>query len=267
MTEGASSHKPAILLALAVGILAVLFFGLKMAGFHLEHGRLVRGGDILISPVPENVRFFLDNRRIYPDTEGSGLFKNIAPGDHSILIFNEEDWPWLKNITIGSGTTTTIAPFLISKNPSGDIINESDAAYDTHRNDILAETLPSKSVPLVSKSGNISVWIEGNTVMATWNGTASSVPPYFCTSEDECPQTMTVTKSQTDIRSLNFYKDRDDVLLIASQNGVFAIELDHRGGTQNFQPIYKGAGLPRFMVADQNTIYVLDGSILLAITI
>lgn len=260
----ALSNKPLVGGVIILCTAIILSFGLKTAGYHLERGRLVRGGDILVSSLPADARIFLDNRRVYPDTKTPDFVKNIAPGDHSILIFNEQDWPWLKNIAIRPATTTTIAPFLISKNPSGDIIAESDDRYETLVNEIRALSLPTVASPLVSKSGNVSVWVDGNTVMAAWKG-ASSVPPFFCDVDGTCPATMEVTKSQAAIRNIDFYKDRDDVLLIASQNGVFAIELDRRGGTQNFQPIYKGAGLPRFKVMDEHTIYVLDGSILLTI--
>ena len=61
---------------------------------------------------------------------------------------------------------------------------------------------------------------------------------------------------KTSITAIDFYKNREDVVLISSGDGVFALEIDSEN-IQNFQPIYKGKS-PVFVKKDSSSIYILD---------
>ncbi|MCH7883160.1 hypothetical protein IIA95_01965 [Patescibacteria group bacterium] len=65
--------------------------------------------------------------------------------------------------------------------------------------------------------------------------------------------------TRSEIKNISFYPGRDDVILLAIENGVFALEIDGRG-TRNFQPIYKGKD-PTFARLD-DAIYILDQGVL-----
>lgn len=59
------------------------------------------------------------------------------------------------------------------------------------------------------------------------------------------------------IRSADLYPGRDDVLIVAAQNLVFAIDVD--GGTPvNYEPIYGGQN-PYSVVTKNGTVYIKDG--------
>jgi hypothetical protein len=78
---------------------------------------------------------------------------------------------------------------------------------------------------------------------------------------------MSILESTQPFRNVDFYKDRNDIIIASFSNGVWAIELDKRFGTQNSQPIYKGSGEPRFMKGEGNTLIVSDSGALFIIDI
>jgi len=244
-------------------------FLLKSIGFHIQDLRLVRGGSVLISPLDENTKVFLDNKkvRIQFTLPYGRAAKNVIPGDHTFLVFKSGHWPWVKNITIVAKEESRISPFLISKNVSGIIITENDDEYGQILNAINENIVPREETALLSYEGNVKIWVSGNAVMAEWVGDTDSLPYFFCTDDFACEGVVEVVNSQTELRNISFYKDREDIVIIASQNGIFAIEIDKRGTTQNFQPIYKGASLPRFAVKDTETLYIRDGSVLFIVSI
>jgi len=73
-----------------------------------------------------------------------------------------------------------------------------------------------------------------------------------------------VLDSASNIYSLSFFKNREDVLVFANSEGVYAIEIN-RAGTQNFQPILRTNGETRFYTEDGATFFILqNGSLLKA---
>ncbi len=69
-------------------------------------------------------------------------------------------------------------------------------------------------------------------------------------------------KSQ--VKAIDFYKDREDVILMALAEGVYALGIDYET-EQNLQPIYKGKD-PVFVKKDDNSIYVLDNGNLMEVS-
>lgn len=107
----------------------------------------------------------------------------------------------------------------------------------------------------ISGRGRVGLWQEDNRILARWLKDADSLPNYFCRGEI-CNDMVIVFSSPDKIRNFDFYPGREDVILLAVQTGVYAIEIDTRKA-QNFQPVYKGAD-PKFIVSG-NTLYIKDG--------
>ena len=68
-----------------------------------------------------------------------------------------------------------------------------------------------------------------------------------------------VFETKDEVRGAAFMPKRDDVLMVAIENGVFAIEIDGRS-RRNLQPLYKGKS-PTFAVLEK-IIYILDNGTL-----
>lgn len=254
-------------IGIGVTVFIIVFgagFLMKNAGYHFEGIKVVQGGDVAIALPETATEIFLNERQLtLPDQEENSritLLENLSPEKHSLLIFNDQYWPWKKDIEVMPNETISVTPFLIKKNASGVIVTNKDSEYNTLARSILNQQLPTKDAPKTSPSGLVSLWVEDNAVQARWNGTSEALPEYFCTDEKVCRATTTILSSVDPIRNVDFYRDYEAIAMVAFANGIFAIEIDMRGDTQNFQPIYKGAELPRFSKADENTINVIDGS-------
>lgn len=109
---------------------------------------------------------------------------------------------------------------------------------------------PSKNERLWWNEGNNQIWVE-------WLGDKDSIPYYLC-DEKPCPETKyLIPNFNGEIKNADFFPGRKDLIIAASGNGVFALELDGRGGRAS-QPIYKGKN-PTFAVFPAGKkIYVLD---------
>lgn len=238
-------------------ILSAQAFGI---GFRFDNGlSFVRTGTISVANLNSQSKVFLNSRRTGTFSEAAGgsiTIKNVLPGTHSLLVSKDGYWPWLKEVDVQKKETTTVNPFFILKNSSGVVIHAEDEEYTAIKESIESEVLPRIDSKQNSESGNVAIWLENDTIMAEWLGDEELLPSYFCT-HSECVSTKTVLESTDPIRNLTFYKNREDVLIFSSQNGLFAIEIDTRN-IQNFQPIYKGGRSPNYSVYDGQTLAVQD---------
>lgn len=139
--------------------------------------------------------------------------------------------------------------------------NRTDESFATSSPDKAEEYIYEK----VSPRGKVGLWREGNQILAKWLKSDRSLPYYFCEGNNEnCREIVTIFNSASVVRSLDFYPGRDDVVVIAVENGIFAIEIDSRK-IQNFQPIYKG--VEPYFIVDGNTFYVKDRDAIIKIKI
>jgi len=150
----------------------------------------------------------------------------LSPGNHSIILSKTGFWPWAKEIEITKKRTKEIEPFFIPQNTNGFIINKQDPEYE-----------------------NIISLFETRKTHIDWE------------KNEYTPKI--INDFETEIRTSDFYKDREDVIIIAVQNGVYALEINS-DTTPNFQPIYKG-NEPIFVKKDNNSIYIKDGELLMEV--
>ena len=259
----------------------VLFAGgFYIAGFRLTGDmKVVRAGSIEVVCLSSGAEIFIDNakkKRIAPNEDGA-VFLNISPGPHSILVAMPKFWPWSKEFEISPSEREVFIPFFAPEEPSGFIIKENDPEYASLRLALSSLGSPSVFNKRISKSGRVAVWNEGSVVYAEWLGVLSNAPSPFCppaspsggsVQEDlpaggNCGKIRPVFESAQTIKNLDFFRDRDDVLVLGTETGIFALELDG-AGTRNFQPIYRGANL-NFLARESDVLYILDGENLLEI--
>ncbi len=245
------SDKAKAILIYTVTLIFVLicFFGYR-AGYRLQSNFLIGKVGVLHIDTPLPLTsIFIDNVNIVT-TQGDNqdVTRTLSPGKHTIIVSRQGDFPWTKTIIMPSSGHINLSPLYVSQNTSGFIVRNFDPQYWNIRNQIYANTLPTKEKPLISKDGRIQVWIENNTVI-TKNGDTLH----------------TIVEPDTVIQNISFYKNRGDVLIFSTNNGVYVIETDTEG-TQNFMPLYKGTS-PHFIEPDPQYIYVLDGETLLQVVI
>jgi len=107
----------------------------------------------------------------------------------------------------------------------------------------------------LKENGRLVTWLEYGDIHVMWAGDFEDTPYYFCDRRG-CRDSIIVS-TDTDINDYDYYPGRDDVLLIATANDIFAIEIDDRS-RNNLQPVFKGDEDPEFKVVG-STLYVKDG--------
>jgi len=106
------------------------------------------------------------------------------------------------------------------------------------------------------KHKKLEIWLEkDNEIWVEWLKKDNPLP-YYLSGEKEM-----IIKTRSLIKNIDFFPSREDVIIFAAENGIFALEIDGRGN-RNMQPIYKGKN-PTFTVnSSQKIVYILDNGAL-----
>ncbi len=180
-------------------------------------------GTLQIESLDENLIIFIDNQRKTAKQDINPQFE-LKSGEHTVVISKDRFWPWIKEIEIKKEKSTKIQPFFIPQNTSGLLIGKEDSEYT-----------------------QITSLFQKNLISDEAYSDISDVN-----------QTL-----KTSITAIDFYKNRKDVVIISSGDGIYALEIGSEN-IQNFQPIYKGIN-PIFVKKDSSSIYVLDNDNLMIV--
>ncbi|MEX2514836.1 MAG: PEGA domain-containing protein [Candidatus Paceibacterota bacterium] len=212
-------------------------------------------GVISITPTGQKASVFINRSSMKPlQSTSSPTTYEVSSGSHQVLVAQDNYWPWSQQITIGPGETIGIEPFLIEQS-SRQVLQTTEEI----RSNLMAardEPIPSQESPLLSENEDIRVYVDGETnIIAQWNRSTSTAPDFFHCHEDTCGVSVF---NQLSINQIEFYPGRDDVIFFATPSGVFAMEINPSGETQNFQPVVESVRNPSFTTSDGN-IFVLYG--------
>jgi len=106
----------------------------------------------------------------------------------------------------------------------------------------------------LKENSKMIAWLENGNVHVVWSGDYESTPFFMCDTES-CKEKIIISLD-TDISYFDFYPNRNDAFVVATQSHIFAVEADDRS-EQNLQTIFKGKK-PEFRL-DDRTIFVKDG--------
>jgi len=252
----------AFVLVFLIGFPILAFYS---AGYSFDEtfGLTVRGG-IYVSTPEANTSVFIGN-----DLEGvSSFFKkeimvsNLKPDQYLVLVANDTFWPWAKFVSVERGEVEAFFPLLVPKVISSLEIEKKDPSHK----EISALFLETATTTRTVRK-EVRVWLndESNTVFAQWLNDNDSAPNYFCstvaatatTSKSlNCLEPIIVFHSSVPIQTFDFYPLRDDAIILAIDNGVYAVELDHRT-YQNFYPLFRGS-TPDFRVTEDDELFIKD---------
>ena len=210
------------------------------------------------------------------------LIDSLRPGFHTVTLSKDGYQKLQKKIAVDSQVVTEVNPFLVPDSPS--IIEITKTIADTSLSKLKAEQNPAwKAVDaifnpadnqaletatvdpasLVSADGKkkegyivrqkMALFRIDTTLYAEWLGTNDYLPPFFC-KKSVCTDLIEVFTGISDKTYYDFYPGRNDIMLIALKGGIYAVELDTRGG-QNKMLVYGGNDLS-FRVQDGETLYV-----------
>ena len=224
---------------------------------------IVEVGAIEVRDLLAGAHVFIDDSEV-GTAEANGTTMavgRITPGARTVIVSREGYWPWLKTVEVHERTTTAIGAFQVPTQSTGEIITSRDPEYRTILSRFTTTKIPTATTPVISGTKNVAVWVEKGVIKAKWQGSIDAAPSYFC--QTECGAPITILTPTVPARSVHFYKDREDVLVVGVQDGVYALDIDTRE-PQNFQPIYKGSS-PLSVPVDSNSVYIRDGATLMQV--
>jgi hypothetical protein len=243
---------------LTIGLTVTLIFVLGVLSFYASDWRLdtswnfVKTGSLEIAGVA-GAQIFIDEKRVSVQSENGILVAHkVLPGSHSVLVASDKKWPWTKSVSVQEDSSITIHPFLIEQSPTARVLQEHDPEYFDAQHALRSITLPSPSTPLTSSDGTIDLYVRDTILGAVWRGPASSTPKMFC-EDSVCGPIEILNTRQGNIRGISFLSERNDAVLVAVSNGIFALDLDP-AEIKNFQPLYRGV-TPTFARRDAHSIY------------
>jgi hypothetical protein len=119
----------------------------------------------------------------------------------------------------------------------------------------VASTTLLETYDMVHERDGILAWLENGDLYATWVRPNEPQPFYFCTAT--CTPTLLIDWDEP-IERYEFFPNRNDVVLLGTSRGVYAVELDARS-QRNIQTIVEEPGLD-FRLQIDGTLVAFDGT-------
>lgn len=238
------------------------------------------GGLYISSPLTDSKIFINSNLEKETNILQGGIFlQSLKPGKYSILVDKEGYWPWQKNLFVKEQLVTEARAMLIPKEPRGNVIlRENYSPLEISKYDEILAGLKTLRQPLklpktkqatttpeeiarytrFTSDQKEKLWWDPKTnkIWIEWLAGKESLPYFFC-DDSSCNEKVLVHTSKFNIKNVDFYPKRKDVVLFAVQNGVYAIEIDGRDG-RAIQPIYKGKEPIFTIYKNDKSVYILD---------
>lgn len=239
--------KEIIVIVLSLVLIAI--FVIAQSGWRFSDLPFSQAGKIELM-VPEKDSFiFLDGKEVGITTTDGEIYKitGVRAGERQVLVAKDDFWPWAKTIAIGKKEIYPLQSFYLPQRldlerlPAGERFNNA-------RLNISRSVLPTENSKISSTDGNTSLWVDKNKIFIEWSGEESETPRYFC-SEGICEERIEVISSLSNIVSVDFFKNRNDLIVFSSEEGIFVIEAD-KTDTQNFQPILRTRNPKFYQTAD-----------------
>lgn len=241
---------------------AALIVGLWGSGA-LRGGSAKNNGSIQITIPDSGSRVFLDNKRKNTTTRENETvtFKRLEPRVYTVLVASEGRYPWYKAVDLSKNKKTELASFSIPTNLPSMTVLPTDPKFQSIKTVIDKGALPTATAKRRSPSNTVDIWVEpsSNSIHAEWVGDATALPKSFCPLA-ACNNHIVIFSGKTPILGLDFYKNRDDAVILAIENSISALELDI-SPPQNFQPIFTG-DTPKFHQPENGILFVESGAVL-----
>lgn len=292
------SHKKRVIYFIVFSVLFLLcipIIVLYSMGYTIDSttfGLSGRGGIYVMVQEPGvNVYVGDDLKKTTSLFQKEVLVKGLRPKEYLVVVGSDEFWPWAKTVNVSEGEVSPLYPLLLPKELAVTVIPKADEMYaqvlklfavepkaspvaaknqaqvstnlgptsSTVSSEVVTKVIPASEI--ISRR-NMRVWKDGNLVFAHWaGGNGDIIPPYFCYKK-ECTDTIPIFEANMPIGRIDFYPDRDDVIIMTLDRSIYAVETDVRT-YHNFYPLYQGTK-PDWRVED-STIYIKDGDVLSSI--
>ena len=275
--------------AFAVLLVPVLLYSL---GYGITGGfKISKTGGIFIQSSVSGAKVSAGSKIKYTSLLGySALIKNLLPGSYKVTVENDGYWTWEKTLQVSAETVTSRNALLIPKNPAGQNLGTSsprtnmkkppfpgikkywmlsssdflilgdDKKFYRNRDPLPVGFFSEEVLVLLRKSKN-TAFIDGDQRIIFWEN--RNIDSLWIGKENRRPEWQTENEIKiftsppgTSVRQVFEYPGWPDYLLISTQNGVFALEMDSVG-RQNIFPLYKGK-MPEIISIESGKLIIKD---------
>lgn len=228
-------------------------------------------GGIFIHAWTVNGNYILNgiNRGSSSLLDRSQFFQGLPEGTYKLQMLRDGYTAWEKNISVIKEHVIDVSPFIIPFEPSTSEITKTIKDPTTEKSitnpaykevaDLFLDkkitieidtTVPENSI----ERHKMLLYPDGDTLYAQWLGEKEVAPGYFCLQVDICNPVIPVLESYDPKMHFDFYPGRNDIFIVNFTDGIYAIELDTRGG-QNRELIYSGNDL-NFRIDTSDKLFV-----------
>lgn len=277
--------------AVVLFIAALPFVILYANGYRFNEGDVVETGGVYVFVPHRGASIFIDGefRRRTGNFQRELFVQNIDPSAlHTVSVEHPEYTFWQKQVGVDPHEVTALYPFLlphvyevaeinqfINEGDQSALIPEENQSYISYLELFEEdEKLVAASVSSLTEAGieevekierdNILIWFDDHGVYAEWSLEEGWIPRYFC-HNGECERILTVVSPRNAVVALDYYPDRDDVVVYATRAGVYVAEIDTRS-VQVHRQIFAGTDVDMRIVRDSNII-IRDGERLFEINL
>ncbi len=250
----------------------------------IDGWNLLPTGGIYVSGMPSGSEVFLNSK---PKDETSFfqrnvLVKNLRPGSYKVDVEKDGYNSWTGTIKVSANLVSEADVFILPVKPELQEIPVYVSTTSKQKNqeylDLTAafasstqavqkkissstaidfeSNLGTKNSPVMN--GNLGIWSDNGHISISWFGSEDSEPNYFCDQTD-CKESLPVYILNSDPSRMDFFPDRNDVVLAAWGGDVFAVQAE-ANNEKAAQFLYHGIK-PDFRIID-GSIYIKDGKYL-----
>lgn len=265
-----------------VFVLLIPFIILYASGYRLSDGfDVVETGGIYVYVPQAGASIYIDGefRRRTGNFQKELFVQNLEPQSrHTVFVERPGFSVWQKQVSVDAQEVTALYPFLVPEGYSlrdiPELLSEKTATLPAEENPEYAELLlefekeelelqenvivPQTIEDLFTKirRNNIAIWSDSEGVHAEWVSGDDWIPRYFCTDGD-CQKEIMVVTPKEEVLTLEYYPDRDDVVIYSTPTGVYVAEMDIRS-IQTKRKLYSGVDVD-MRVLNDDRIIIRDG--------
>ncbi len=208
----------------------------------------------------KKINFYLPERNLFLTPASSQIsnltFKQIngvkRQGDDIIISTDKGEF----NAKINTDNQNYSLTILKNKSPAiaGEENKEDFSAFVSKEKNMInnpysVKLSPGKNELIMLNNAKNIIWFDAARDTTTL--------PYFLFGIKNLNLPVKIFDSKFEIKNIDFFPSRRDVIIVAVNDAIYAIELDGRGG-RIIQPIYKGKNPTFAILKGDKKIYVLD---------
>jgi len=251
-------------------VLLIPAFILYGSGYRLgSDWKVTETGGIYIYSSEPGAALSLGGKEI---SEGLGLFQrgffvqDLVPSPYDVVVFKPGFTTWEKKLQVRPKLVTEATAFLVPQSLGLTLLSASttDDALNTDFNQAVSSFSDAPDVPSLPEDRlrkgfvlhrDVALWIDGNKIIAEWRGAPEEIPSFFCSVQGTCQPQLVVREEKKAISDVNFYPGRNDAIIYAVDDSLFAAELDQRP-PQTVLPLFRGGKNVSFRVRNGENVYL-----------